>query len=163
MFLIILKNYRLFTQCGLLYTLDWVFLSVDVKSHHLYDLAYMVQKAFDILSSAENWDLQAAYQDARLAADRGGVAFSHRLRDVQDAFGFGTGEAYREWFLTNRTLLDLYRELEEGSVNQIRGGLFSVDEDFIGLWEQAIEPERRYQAGHGWWSFQFGDGWVLDD
>ena len=99
LFLIILENYRSFTERGLLYTGDGVVVAVKVEPFHLYDLAYMVQKAFDILSSAEDWDLQAEYQDARLTADMEGLAFNHHLRDVQDAFGFGTGEAYREWFL----------------------------------------------------------------
>ena len=37
-----------------------------------------------------------------------------------------------------------------------------MDEDFVCNWENAIQPERVLQEPHGYWSFQIGEGWVLD-
>ena len=161
-FLIILENYRAFTEQGVVYNGLGEVQPVEMSSFHLYDFAYMINKAFEILSTTEDWDLQSQYEDAKLTAELEGGAFDHPLRDVQDAFGFAAGEAYRQWFLRNRPLLELFQELEEGGEFQIRDGLFAVDEDFVCRWNQAIQPERKYQEPHGYWSFQIGEGWVLD-
>ena len=165
-FITILENYRLFTQCGITSTVYGDVISVKMKSRHLYDLAYMVHQAFLNLESVENWDLQAKYDTEQDKAILEGIAFVHPLRDVQDAFGFRTGEMYRDWFRVNRPLLNLFKKLEVDGDHHIPGGRFSVDEDFVVRWEQAIQPERISQAdmgSYGWWRFQSGEGWVLED
>ena len=136
--------------------------AVEVEPFHLYDLAYLINKAFEIISTTEDWDLQSEFEDAQVTAEMEGVLFEHPLRDVQDRFGFAAGAAYRRWFHKNRLLLDLYQRLEEGGEFQAHGGLFAVDEDFVWHWERAIQPERVLQEPHGYWSFQIGEGWVLD-
>ena len=53
----LLENYRLFTQCGITSNAYGDVISVKMKPHHLYDLAYMVNQAFENLESVENWAL----------------------------------------------------------------------------------------------------------
>ena len=162
-FLIILENYRVFTEQGVDRNGFGEVLGVEMASFHLYDFAYMINKAYEILSSTEEWDLQTQYEGAKLKADLEGGAFDHPLRDVQDAFGFAAGKAYRQWFYRNRPLLELFQELEEGGEFEIHDGPFAVDEDFVYRWNQAIQPNRRYQEPYGYWIFKIGEGWVLDD
>ena len=151
----------MFTERGVILR-DGVVQAVEVAPSHLYDLAFLIQKAYEVLSATEDWALQAEYEDAQEAADMEGVQFEHPLRDVQDKSGFAAGAAYRSWFHKNRLLLGLYQGLEEGGEFQVQGGLFAVDEDFVCNWENAIQPERVLQEPHGYWSFQIGEGWVLD-
>ena len=161
LFLIVVENYRMFTERGVVIR-DGVVQAVEVAPFHLYDLAFLIQKAFEVLSATEDWALQTEFEDAQVAADMEGVQFEHPLRDVQDRSGFAAGAAYRSWFHKNRLLLGLYQGLEEGGEFQVQGGLFAVDEDFVCNWENAIQPERVLQEPHGYWSFQIGEGWVLD-
>ena len=126
----------------------------------LYDLAYLVHKAFDILRTTEDWELKSGFDDAVAAAELEGVAFQHALKDVPDAFDFVVGAAYRDWFYHHEHLLGLYRD--GGGEVVGRGSLLTVDEEFVCQWEDAYMPDSEHQAPFGYWSYHVGAGWQLD-
>ena len=166
MYLTILENYRSFVECGVTSDAYGGVISVNVRSQHLYDLAYMVEQAFAILKSVENLAEQAEFEEERDVARLNGTAFGHPMRDVQDAFGFATGQKYRDWFRLNRPLLKLFRKFKEGGELRNPVGRFTVGEDFIDRWELAIQPESISLAdfgGFGWCHFRSGEGWVQED
>ena len=165
LFLIILENYRSFVECGVDTDGYGVVISVKVKSQHLYDLAYMVEQAFAILRSVENWAEQVEFDEEEEMARLHGTAFNHSMRTVQDAFGFVTGHKYREWFRLNQPLLKLFRKFKEGGELRNPVRRFIVGEDFIDRWELAVQPESISLAdfgGFGFCHFRSGEGWVQE-
>ena len=97
-FLAVLENFRVLFEERSIVVYDGMDEVVGVDLHRLYDLAYLVEKAYNILFTTEDWELQTDFELAEAEAGMEGIAFVHPLRDVQDEFGFVIGATYHDFF-----------------------------------------------------------------
>ena len=61
------------------YQYDGIDEVVGVDLLRLYDVSYLVHKAYTILLTTEDWRLQSEFEDAEAAAEEEGIAFDHPL------------------------------------------------------------------------------------
>ena len=97
-FLVVMENFRYSFAEQNAVICDGMDEVVGVDLHRLYDLAYLVEKAYNILFTTEDWELQTDFELAEAEAGMEGIAFVHPLRDVQDEFGFVIGATYHDFF-----------------------------------------------------------------
>ena len=97
-FLVVLENCRSLFWEQIVVTDDGMGQLNGGNLTYMYDLACLVNEAYSILRSTENWELQEEFDEAQALAETREEPFVHPLRGVRDAFGFVVGSAYRDWF-----------------------------------------------------------------